>query len=118
MRQAERHRLTQRLYQGTLQKARRGARRFALPLGYVHTPSGGIGYAPDEHVHSVVPLIFRQFEDLGTQHALLRDLGQHDILRGVRLREGPAKGTLEWRRPQRLTRQHMLKHPISAGASA
>jgi DNA invertase Pin-like site-specific DNA recombinase len=118
MSEAELHLLKQRMYQGTLQKARRGARRFALPIGYLHTPSGGIEYDPDEQVQSVVQLIFRKFEDLGTLHALLRYLVQHDILLGVRLREGPAKGTLEWRRPNRMTRQNMLKHPIYAGAYA
>jgi hypothetical protein len=66
----------------------------------------------------VVRLIFRKFEDLGTLHALLRYLVQHDIQLGVRLREGPAKGTLEWRRPNRMTLQNMLKHPIYAGAYA
>jgi DNA invertase Pin-like site-specific DNA recombinase len=118
MSEAELHLLKQRMYQGTLQKARRGALSFALPIGYVHTPSGGIGYDPDEQVQSVVRLIFRKFEDLGTLHALLRYLVQHDILLGVRLREGPAKGTLEWRRPHRMTLQNMLKHPIYAGAYA
>jgi DNA invertase Pin-like site-specific DNA recombinase len=118
MREAELHLLKPRMDQGTLQKARRGVLRFALPMGYVHTPSGGIVYAPDEQVQSVVRLIFRTFEDLGTLHARLRYLVQHDILRGVRLREGPAKGTLEWRRPNRMTLQNLLKHPISAGADA
>jgi hypothetical protein len=66
----------------------------------------------------VVRLIFRKFEDLGTLHALLRYLVQHDIQLGVRLREGPAKGTLEWCRPNRMTRQHLLKHPLYAGAIA
>jgi len=118
MSEAELHLLKQRMYQGTLQKARRGALSFALPIGYVHTPFGGIVYDPDEQVQSVVRLIFRKFEDLGTLHALLRYLVQHDILLGVRLREGPAKGTLEWRRPNRMTLQNMLKHPIYAGAYA
>ena len=36
----------------------------------------------------------------------------------MRLREGPAKGTLEWRRPNRMTLQNMLKHPLYAGAYA
>ncbi|HEX9869227.1 MAG TPA: recombinase family protein, partial [Candidatus Tectomicrobia bacterium] len=30
----------------------------------------------------------------------------------------PAKGTLEWRRPNRMTLQTLLKHPIYAGADA
>src|SRR6266536_3148387 len=118
MSEAELPLLKQRLYQGTLQKARRGALSCALPLGDVHTPSGGVGYDPDEQVHHVVRPIFRKFEDLGTLPALLRSLVQHDIQLGVRLREGPVKGTLEWRRPHRMTLQTMVKPPISAGAYA
>jgi hypothetical protein len=95
-----------------LQKARRGALRFALPMGYVHTPSGGTGDDPDAHVQSVGPLILRKVEDLGTLHALLRSLVPHDIRRGVRQREGPATGTLEWRQRHRRTRQHVWKPPI------
>jgi hypothetical protein len=115
---ADLHLLKQRLYQGTLQKARRGALHFALPVGYVHNTSGDVVYDPDDQVQSVVRLIFRKFEDLGTLHALLRYLVQHDIQLGVRLQEGPPKGTLEWRRPNRMTLQNMLKHPIYAGAYA
>ena len=118
MSEAELHILKQRMYQGTLQKARRGALSFALPIGYVHNGSGEVVYDPDAQVQHVVGLIFRKFEDLGTLHALLRYLVQHDIHLGVRLREGPAKGTLEWRRPNRMTLQNMLKHPLYAGAYA
>jgi DNA invertase Pin-like site-specific DNA recombinase len=118
MSEAELHILKQRMYQGTLQKARRGALRFALPIGYVHNGSGEVVYDPDAQVQHAVRLIFRKFEDLGTLHALLRYLVQHDIHLGVRLREGPAKGTLEWRRPNRMTLQNMLKHPLYAGAYA
>jgi hypothetical protein len=104
------------MYQGKLNKARRGELSFALPIGYIWTPDGEIGLDPDEQVQQVVHLIFRKFEDLGTLHALLRYLVHHDIKLGVRLREGPAKGTLEWRRPNRMTLQNVIKHPMYAGA--
>jgi hypothetical protein len=107
MREAEIHILKQRMDQGTLQKARRGALSFALPMGYVHHGSGEVVYDPDAQVQHVGRLICRKFEDLGTLHALLRYLVQHDIHFGGRLREGPAKGTLEWRRPKRMTLQNM-----------
>src|SRR2546426_5977485 len=48
MSEAELHLLKQRMDQGPLQKARWGALSFALPMGYVHTPSGGIVDDPDE----------------------------------------------------------------------
>jgi DNA invertase Pin-like site-specific DNA recombinase len=118
MSEAELHLLKQRMYQGTLQKARRGALRFALPIGYVYNPAGEVVYDPDAQVQHVVRLIFRKFDELGTLHALLRYLRQHNITVGVRLREGPAKGTLEWRRPNRMTLQNLLKHPLYAGAYA
>jgi DNA invertase Pin-like site-specific DNA recombinase len=118
MSEAELHLLKQRMYQGTLQKARRGALSFALPVGYGHNASGEVVYDPDAQVQHVVRLIFRKFDELGTLHALLRYLVHHNIQLGVRLREGPAKGTLEWRRPNRMTLQNLLKHPIYAGAYA
>jgi hypothetical protein len=80
------------MYQGTVQKARRGALHFALPIGYVHNAAGEVVQDPDDQVQHVVRLIFRKFDELGTLHALLRYLVQHDIQLGVRLREGPVKG--------------------------
>ena len=54
MSEAELHLLKQRLYQGTLQKARRGALRFALPIGYVHNPAGEVVYDPLKNDTSLV----------------------------------------------------------------
>jgi DNA invertase Pin-like site-specific DNA recombinase len=103
MSEAELHLLKQRLYQGTLQKSRRGALRVALPIGYIHNPAGEVVYDPDAQGQHVVRLLFRKFNEFGTLHALLRYLRQHNITVGVRLREGPAKGTWEWRQPNRMT---------------
>jgi DNA invertase Pin-like site-specific DNA recombinase len=118
MSEAEIHLLKQRMYQGQLPKARRGEISLPLPIGYVWTAAGEGGFDPDVPVQHVVRLVFRKFDELGTRHALLRYLVQHDIPLGVRVREGPAKGTLEWRRPNRMTRQNLLKHPLDAGAYA
>jgi len=116
MSEAELHILKQRLHQGRLHKARRGALGFPLPMGYQHRPSGEIVLDPDEQVQGVVKLILRKFEELGTLNALLRYLVRHKIQLGIRLREGPSKGELEWRRPNRMTLQNMLRNPIYAGA--
>ncbi len=116
MSEAELHLLKQRLYQGCLSKARRGALTFALPSGYVWDADGAIQFDPDEQVQAVVRLIFAQFEELGTLGGLLRYLARHDIRLGVRVREGPGKGQLVWRRPNRATLQNLLKHPLYAGA--
>jgi Recombinase/Recombinase zinc beta ribbon domain len=69
-------------------------------------------------VQQVVRRIFQQFEALGTLGGLLRYLARHDIRLGIRVREGPSagKGQLVWRRPNRMTLQNLLKHPLYAGA--
>ena len=119
MSEAELHILKQRMYQGRLSKAQRGELQFALPIGYVWSSTGDIQFDPDEQVQQVVRLIFRTFEDLGTLGTLgglVRYLAQHQIQLGVRVREGPGKGELVWRRPNRATVQMMLKHPLYAGS--
>jgi DNA invertase Pin-like site-specific DNA recombinase len=118
MSEAELHLIKQRMNQGKLNKARRGELRFGLPIGYVRDASGDIVFDPDEQVQHVVRLIFRTFDELGTLHALVRYLAHQGIELGVRLREGPAKGTLEWRCPKRTTLQALLRNPIYAGAYA
>jgi DNA invertase Pin-like site-specific DNA recombinase len=118
MSEAELHVIKQRMNQGKLSKARRGELNFPVPTGYVRRPSGEVTFDPDEEVQQVVRLIFRKFEELGTLHGVLAYLVEHGIRLGVRVREGEAKGELEWRRPNRMTLQNLLKHPIYAGAYA
>ena len=118
MSEAELHVLKQRLHEGKLGKARRGELTFALPIGYVRRPSGEVVFDPDEQVQQVVRLVFKKFEELGTLHTLLRYLVKHGIHLGVRVREGEGKGELQWRKPNRMTLQNMLKNPIYAGVYA
>ncbi len=118
MSEAELHLIKQRMWSGRLNKARRGELAFALPSGYVRRPSGEVAFDPDEQVQAVIRLIFAQFERLGTLHAVLRYLVDHDVQLGIRLREGPDKGTLEWRRPNRMTLQTLLHNPAYAGIYA
>jgi DNA invertase Pin-like site-specific DNA recombinase len=118
MSEAELHILTQRMHQGKLHKARRGELRFPLPIGYVRDASDEMRFDPDEPVQQVVRLIFRKFDALGTLHGVLRYLVEQGIELGVRIRKGPAKGGLEWRRPSRMTLQNVRKNPMYAGASA
>lgn len=116
MSEAELHILKQRMVQGKLNKARRGELNFALPSGYVRHPSGEVTFDPDEQVQQVIRLIFDKFEELGTLNAVLRYLVKYDIHLGIRARTRLNKGELEWRRPNRMTLQTLLKHPIYAGA--
>jgi DNA invertase Pin-like site-specific DNA recombinase len=116
MSEVELHLMQQRMRQGLLAKARRGALRIPLPMGYVERTCGEIALDPDEQVQAVLGLIFRKFAELGTVHALLRYLVAHHIQLGMREAHGPGRGEVIWRRPNRATLQHLLKHPIYAGA--
>jgi DNA invertase Pin-like site-specific DNA recombinase len=116
MNAAELHGLKQRMYQGKLNKARRGELLGTPPIGYLRVPTGEWAIDPDEQVQAVVRLIFDQFDREATRHGLLQDLVDHQVRIPVRLASGPSKGPLEWRRPNRVTLQNLLRHPSYAGA--
>jgi DNA invertase Pin-like site-specific DNA recombinase len=116
MNEAELHVLKQRMYQGKLNKARRGELLGTPPIGYLRVATGEWVIDPDEQVQAVVRLIFDQFDREATLHGLLRYLVHHQIRIPVRLPGGPNKGQLEWRRPNRATLQNLLRHPSYAGA--
>ena len=118
MSEAELHILKQRMLQGKLNKARKGELVFRLPTGYVRHLNGQVTFDPDEQVQTVVRLIFDQFQELGTLNATLQYLVRHHVQLGMRLSGGEGKGALEWRRPNRVTLQNLLKNPIYAGAYA
>jgi DNA invertase Pin-like site-specific DNA recombinase len=103
MSEAELHLLKQRMLAGKQAKARRGELAIALPTGYVRRASGEAALDPDEQVQTVVRLVFAKFAELGTLHAVLRWLVDHDVELGIRQRSGPDKGELVWRRPNRMT---------------
>lgn len=116
MSEAELHVLKQRLYQGKLNKARRAELIHAVPTGYMRRPNGEVCLDPDEQVQGVVRLIFEKFSQYGTINGVLQYLAAHHMQIGVRLRGGPDKGELVWRRPNRMTLSNLLHHPLYAGA--
>lgn len=121
MSEAELHVLKGRLFQGKLSKARRGQLGGHTPIGYTRNSQGAVQFDPDEQVQDVVKLIFRKFEEFGTLNAVLQYLVRHDIKIGVRdhsraHRAADGAGQLEWRRPNRMSLQNLLHHPIYAGA--
>ncbi|MFF3468767.1 recombinase family protein [Streptomyces sp. NPDC002619] len=113
--EAELHLIKQRMWSGRLAKARRGELAVPLPIGFVRRPCGEVVLDPDEQVRSVVHLVFELFERFGTINAVLCYLVDNRIQIGVRLRQGPERGELEWRRPNRVVLQNMLRNPAYAG---
>jgi DNA invertase Pin-like site-specific DNA recombinase len=116
MSEAELHVLKGRMYQGKLNKARRGALMGVPPLGYIRLATGEWAIDPDERVQATVRLIFDRFDREATLHGLLRYLVRHGIRIPVRSNSGPSRGELEWRRPNRTTLSNLLHHPSYAGA--
>jgi DNA invertase Pin-like site-specific DNA recombinase len=114
MSEAELHLLHSRMHEGMLNKARKGELYNHPPIGYVKEP-GGFALDPDEQVRGVVRLLFEQFPRQGTVCGLLRHLVQHGIRIPVRPHSGPQRGQLQWHRPNRVTLQSLLHHPIYAG---
>ena len=86
MSEAELHILKNRMHQGKLNKARRGALGAPTPTGYIRDAYGEIQMDPDEQVQQVIRLIFRKLEELSTLHALLHYLVEHQVQLGVRER--------------------------------
>jgi DNA invertase Pin-like site-specific DNA recombinase len=115
MSEAELHLLRQRMHDGLLNKARKGEVYNHPPIGYVKGPTGAFVLDPDEQVQAVVRLVFEQFPRQGTVCALLRYLVQHQLRLPVRPHRGPERGQLQWHRPNRVTLQSMLHHPLYAG---
>lgn len=115
MSEAELHVLRGRMYQGLLNKAKRGEVFNHAPIGYVKQLSGEFALDPDQQVQSVVRLVFDEFDRQGTLHGLLRYLVHHGIRLPIRPHGGPTRGQLEWRRPNRVTLQNLLHRPLYAG---
>lgn len=115
MSEAELHILRSRMYQGLVNKARRGEVFNHPPAGYVKLPTGAFALDPDEQVQSVIRLLFDQFERQGSINGLLQYLVTHNIRMPIRPHHGPGRGQLEWHRPNRVTLQNLLHHPLYAG---
>jgi DNA invertase Pin-like site-specific DNA recombinase len=118
MSQVELHLIKQRMASGRLAKAGRGELAVPLPAGYVRRASGEVALDPDEQVQAVIRLVFGLFEQLGTVHAVLRFLVEHQVQIGMRERSGPGKGEVVWRAPHQQGLVNMLRNPAYAGIYA
>ena len=115
---AELHLIKQRMQAGRVSKARRGEMAIALPAGYARRPSGEAAFDPDEQVQAVVRLVFAKFAEIGTVQGVMRYLVEQGVEMGIRMRSGPLKGEVVWKRPARATITCMLHNPVYAGIYA
>ena len=116
MSEAELHILKQRMWQGALNKARRGELVSRVPIGYLRNEASQVVINPDEQVQGVVRGIFDLYDRLGTCQAVLGHLVRQGTQLPFRVHTGPRKGQTEWRRPSHSTIKNILAHPIYAGA--
>lgn len=96
MNEAELHVLKERMYQGKLNKARRGELVVGVPMGYLKRSGGQVTLDPDEQVQDIVRLLFAEFDRQGTIHGVLRSLHEHQIRLPIRVPPGQEQGTLDW----------------------
>ena len=118
MSEAELHMMRARLRGGTLNAARRGELRIALPVGLVYDPLGNVVLDPDEQVRHSLRLLFDTFTRVGSANATVKHFNQEKLLFPYRAQSGPHKGELHWR-PLRFARVvGVLHNPRYAGAFA
>jgi DNA invertase Pin-like site-specific DNA recombinase len=117
MSEAELHILKARMLEGRKAKARRGELGKAVPMGYLRRPSGEVIFDPDEQAQATIRRVFDLFERLKTVGKVMRYLIEHDMRMPVRVRGGPRKDELEWRRVNRPSLQNLFANPIYAESS-
>jgi DNA invertase Pin-like site-specific DNA recombinase len=116
MSEAELHILKRRMLDGKRAKARRGELGMQVPMGYVRHPSGEVIKDPDEQAQATIEMVFNLFKRYGTLNGVLQHFVRNGIQMPSRVKQGPAKGDLEWVRPNRVTLSNILRNPIYAGA--
>jgi DNA invertase Pin-like site-specific DNA recombinase len=116
MSEAELHVIRQRMLQGARQKARRGELVTRVPMGYVRDGQGQVQLDPDEQVRGTVSAIFEAFARTGSAGGVLSHMRDAGMQFGLRAADGPDRGRLVWRRPNKTTIRNMLVHPMYAGA--
>ena len=114
MGEVELHLIRQRLYQGRMNKARRGELFTTVSIGYVRRGDTGIELDPDPQVQAVLRLVFDKFQELGSA-AVLRYLAKNQVRFGFRTQHGLDAGRLRWQPASRAVVLKVLHHPIYAG---
>lgn len=116
MSEAELFVLRARLQGGLLTKARRGALKLALPIGFCYTPGDQIVLDPHLQVQATIRELFATFHQTGSAFATVRHFQQAHLPFPHRLRSGPQQGELVWGEVQHHDVLRILHHPGYAGA--
>jgi len=116
MSEAELHVLRARLRGGILNKARRGALKLPLPIGFTYREDDQVIRDPDQQVQQAVHLFFATFRRTGSASGTVRSFRTQGLSFPHRLRSGPHRGELYWGPLFHSTALHLLHNPRYAGA--
>jgi len=116
MSEAELHVLQARLRGGILSKARRGALKLPLPVGFCYTEGEQVVLDPDLQVQQAVRLFFTTFARTGSAWATVKVFRTQELSFPRRIRTGARKGELLWAPLLHSTALHLLHNPRYAGA--
>jgi DNA invertase Pin-like site-specific DNA recombinase len=118
MSQAELHFLRSRLQGGKLNKAKKGALRFPLPVGLGYDDADAIVLDPDAEVRGVVALLFATFRETGSAYAVARWFAMRGLKFPKRAYGGVWDGKLIWGHLTDSRVLGVLKNPAYAGVYA
>ncbi len=114
--EAELHVLRARLRGGILNKARRGALKLPLPVGFQYREDGQIIRDPDQQIQQAVQVFFETFRRTGSASATVRLFRERGLAFPHCVRSGPHRGEVLWRPLQHSTALDLVHNPRYAGA--
>ena len=116
MSEAELHVLRARLQGGILNKARRGALKLHLPIGFRYREDDRIILDPNQQVQDTMRFVFRTFQQTCSASATVRSFRDEQVSFPRRVRSGPHQGELVWGDLRHDDVLRMLHNPCYAGA--
>jgi DNA invertase Pin-like site-specific DNA recombinase len=116
MSEAELFMLRARLQGSILNKARRGALKLYLPIGFAYTDDDHIVLDPDRQVQETIRFLFRTFQRTGSAFATVRVFRADQVPFPRRVRSGPRLGELVWGDIRHDDVLRLLHNPCYAGA--
>ncbi len=118
MSEAELYVLKARLQGGLLNKAKRGALKLHLPIGFRYAPDDQIILDPHQQVQASIHFLFQTFEQTGSASATVRVFREQKVAFPGRVRSGARRGELTWGALGHETVLRILHNPCYAGAYA
>jgi DNA invertase Pin-like site-specific DNA recombinase len=115
MSEAELHVLRARLRGGILNKARRGALKLPLPIGFAYREDEQVIRDPDQQVQQAVRLFFETFRRTGSASGIVRSFREAGLNFPHHVRSGPHCGEVYWGPLLHSTALHLLHNPRYAG---